>query len=153
MWTKTKSLLLSRILTAVMSGVVLLLTFFVPTLARWYNGFSAGEGLFGDISIVVPMCCALYICEVMAIIALRALHILLKNISNDEVFVTANTVCLRQISWMCMLAGCVFFLFGLCRFIFLFAAFLAIMVGLIIRVLKNVFEEAVEIKSENDFTI
>ena len=34
-----------------------------------------------------------------------------------------------------------------------FAGFLAIMFGLIMRVLKNVFEKAVEIKSENDFTV
>lgn len=33
------------------------------------------------------------------------------------------------------------------------AAFFAVMLGLVIRVLKNVFEKAVELKSENDFTI
>jgi hypothetical protein len=30
---------------------------------------------------------------------------------------------------------------------------MAVMFGLIMRVLKNVFEKAVEIKTENDFTI
>jgi hypothetical protein len=39
------------------------------------------------------------------------------------------------------------------RFLAVLPAFAAIMFGLIMRVLKNVFEEAVEIKSENDFTI
>lgn len=52
-----------------------------------------------------------------------------------------------------MLAGCAFFILGLLRFIFMTAAFFAVMLGLVIRVLKNVFEKAVELKSENDFTI
>lgn len=52
-----------------------------------------------------------------------------------------------------MLAGTAFLVLGLWRFIFLLAGFLAIMFGLIMRVLKNVFEKAVEIKSENDFTV
>ena len=47
----------------------------------------------------------------------------------------------------------VLFIFSLWQTIFLFAAILVIMFGLIMRVLKNVFEKAVEIKSENDFTI
>lgn len=52
-----------------------------------------------------------------------------------------------------MIMGVVLFIFSLWRIIFLFAAILVIMFGLIMRVLKNVFEKAVEIKSENDFTI
>ena len=44
-------------------------------------------------------------------------------------------------------------IFGLCSSIFAFIGMVAIMFGLIMRVLKNVFEKAVEIKSENDFTI
>jgi len=43
--------------------------------------------------------------------------------------------------------------FSLWRFEFLFPAFFAMFLGLIIRVLKNVLEKAVELKSENDFTI
>jgi hypothetical protein len=35
----------------------------------------------------------------------------------------------------------------------MFAAFFAMFLGLVMRVLKNVFEKAVELKSENDFTI
>jgi hypothetical protein len=42
---------------------------------------------------------------------------------------------------------------ALWRDIFIFAGFFSVMFGLIMRVLKNVFEKAVEIKSENDFTI
>ncbi|MCI6559994.1 MAG: DUF2975 domain-containing protein [Ruminococcus sp.] len=152
MWTKTKSLFLSRLLTAAMTGLVLIMSFFVPAISKWYESFSDGSGLIHG-SIVIPMCITLYICEVFALAALYSLHILLKNIYRDEVFVPANTACLRKISWSCIFAGCTLFIFGLWKTIFFLAAFMAVMFGLIMRVLKNVFEKAVEIKSENDFTI
>lgn len=152
MWTKTKSLFLSRILTVVMTAMIILITFFIPSIAEWYQDISVGEGLLGN-KIVIPMCTSIYICEFFALIAMRSLYVLLKNINKNEVFVKKNTACLRRISWMFMLASVSLLIFGLWRYIFLFAAFLSFMFGLVMRVLKNVFEKAVEIKSENDFTI
>lgn len=153
MWNKTKSLLLSRILTAVMTFIILILTFFIPALSELYSDFSSDRGLFAVINVTIPLCITLYICEVLALFAMHSLSVLLGNLNRDEVFVNSNTVCLRRISWACMLAGFVLFIFGLWRFIFIIAAYFAILLGLVMRVLKNVFEKAVEIKSENDFTI
>lgn len=154
MWNKTKSLLLSRILTWIANIIVIILTFFVPRFSVWYeDSFSHDYGFFNNSDIVIPMCIILYICEIFALIVLYSLHILLGNINKDIVFNEKNTMCLRRISWSCMLAGVAFLILGLWRFIFLLAGFSAIMFGLIMRVLKNVFEKAVEIKSENDFTI
>jgi hypothetical protein len=110
-------------------------------------------GLLGGMNIVLPVCAVLYVCEAFALAAMAALHILLRNIARDEVFVVQNTKCLRAISWDCMLAGCVFFVLGLWRILFWLPAFFIVMFGLILRVLKNVFEQAVEIKTENDFTV
>lgn len=104
-------------------------------------------------SVTVPMCIVIYVCLAFALSALAALHILLSNINSGKVFIPQNTRCLRLISWACMLAGAALVVLGLWRFVFLFAALLAVMVGLVMRVMKNVFEKAVEIKSENDFTI
>lgn len=153
MWTKTKSLLLSRILTVSTGGIVLIMTFFVPALSRWYEKMSLGRGLFGETGIVLPMCICLYVCEIFALAALYELYVLLENINKEQVFTCRNTACLRRISWACMLAGVSFAVFGLWKFVFLLPAMLAVMFGLIMRVLKNVFEKAVEIKSENDFTV
>lgn len=154
MWNKTKSLLLSRILTWISACIVLILTFFVPGFSVWYDkSFSHDYGFFSDSSVVVPMCVILYICEIFAFVVLYSLNVLLLNISREQVFIERNTACLRHISWACMFAGIAFSVLGLWRFIFLLAGFLAIMFGLIMRVLKNVFEKAVEIKSENDFTV
>ena len=49
--------------------------------------------------------------------------------------------------------GAAMMIFGLWSSIFVFFGMCGLMFGLIMRVLKNVFEKAVEIKSENDFTI
>ncbi|MDE6775874.1 MAG: DUF2975 domain-containing protein [Ruminococcus sp.] len=152
MWTKTKSLFLSRILTVCTAGVFLILTFFVPALSRWYEQVSAGSGFFGN-NIFMPVCIGLYIAEIFAFAALWNLHRLLENINKGIVFDDCNSRCLRRISWSCMFAGIIFTVIGLWRFVFLMAAFMAFMLGLVMRVLKNVFEKAVEIKSENDFTI
>jgi hypothetical protein len=152
MWTEMKSLKLSRILAAVFTAMIVLVTFFVPSFSDWYDEASVGNGLI-DGSLVVPACVTLYVCEAFAFAAVISLHILLKNISVGEVFVTQNTKCLRVISWACMLAGVAFLVMALWRFIFLFPAFFVMMFGLVMRVLKNVFEQAVEINSENDFTV
>jgi len=155
MWNKDKSLFLSRILTVVAAFAAVFVAFFIPTIADWYRyemAFEA-ESVFSRDTMFLPMCVALYICDALALAALWNLHILLKNISKDQVFISKNTACLRWISWICMGVGAVLMLFGLWSSIFAFFGMCAVMFGLIMRVLKNVFEKAVEIKSENDFTI
>lgn len=102
---------------------------------------------------MVPFSLTIYFCGVMIIGITVSLYRLLTNIKNDRVFVKENTKCLRRISWECMLAGLALVIFGLWRYFFFGFAFAFVFMGLIMRVLKNVFEKAVEIKSENDFTI
>ena len=152
MWNKMKSLTLSRILVIIMFVFLTVMLVCIPMISKWFDEFSVGKGLFEG-SIFIPVCIMLYICEVFAFFAVGALHKLLKNISCDDVFSNTNAKCLRIISWACMLAGLTFAVFSLWRFEFLLAAFFAAFLGLIIRVLKNVFDKAVEIKSENDFTV
>ena len=152
MWNKTRSLMLSRILVTAFSAFLAALAFFVPFIAEWLTEVSDGMGLIGG-SIYLPSMIVMYVCDALGIWAIAELHILLHNITGGEIFVPQNTACLRGISWACMLAGCAFAVLGLWRFLSVLPAFAAVMLGLIMRVLKNVFEEAVEIKSENDYTI
>lgn len=153
MWNKTKSLFLSRTLSAAAAIIILLMVFFVPAVSSWYEDAAVGYGVFDKTSIYLPMCICLYFCEAMALAAMWSLNVLLGNINKGEVFTAKNTSCLRRISWECIFAGLALLVLGLWRFVFVFGALLAIMFGLIMRVLKNVFEKAVEIKSENDFTV
>ena len=56
-------------------------------------------------------------------------------------------------SWCCIAAGFVYFAAGWFDwYLFVFAA-AAAFVGLMLRVVKNVFAQAVAIKAENDYTI
>ncbi len=155
MWNKDKSLILSRILTITAAGVCIFIAFFIPTISEWYKYEMAFEAtsIFDRSTMFLPMCITMYVCDALALAALWNLHLLLRNISRDQVFIPRNTSCLRRISWICMAAGAALMIFGLWSSIFAFIGMAAVMFGLIMRVLKNVFEKAVEIKSENDFTI
>ncbi|MBP3243155.1 MAG: DUF2975 domain-containing protein [Ruminococcus sp.] len=152
MWTKTKSLFLSRVLVYVSAAIGFIATFFVPSIADWYDEITVGSGLIGG-SVRIPTIVGLYVCEVLAFAILWSLNKLLANIDRSEVFIPENTVCLRRISWGFMFVGFTFIVMGLWRSVFFIPATAAVMFGLVMRVLKNVFEKAVEIKSENDFTI
>lgn len=152
MWSKTKSLFLSRILTVTVAGLFSILTFFVPAVSKWYEINSDVVGIIHQ-SIVIPMTVCLYIAEFFGFCALLSLHRLLENINRDQVFIEQNTRCLRVISWSCVFAGVTFAVLSLWNLIFLMPTLMSMMLGLIMRVLKNVFEKAVELKSENDFTI
>jgi len=155
MWNKDKSLILSRILTIAAAMAAVIVAVFIPAIAEWYEYEMSSEanGIFDRSTMFIPMCITLYVCDALALAALWKLHILLRNISKDEVFTDKNTACLRWISWICMGVGVIMMIFGLWSSIFIFFGMCALMFGLIMRVLKNVFEKAVEIKSENDFTI
>ena len=84
---------------------------------------------------------------------MRCLHRLLRNISEEEVFIQENVRSLRIMSW-CLIAAALVYLVGSLFdwYLVVFAA-AAAFVGLILRVVKNVFAQAVELKNENDFTI
>ncbi|MCQ2468583.1 MAG: DUF2975 domain-containing protein [Ruminococcus sp.] len=152
MWNKNKSLFLSRTLTYIGAVITLVVMVVTPDIASWYDTYIEPYGLIKG-SIMVPFSLTIYFCGVMIIGITVSLYRLLTNIKNDRVFVKENTKCLRRISWECMLAGLALVIFGLWRYFFFGFAFAFVFMGLIMRVLKNVFEKAVEIKSENDFTI
>ena len=153
MWNKTKSLQLSLLLVKVLFVFIPILMTCVPVIAEWYDAVY-GEGVgFLDGSVYWPLSITLYLAAICAMVCLYALHKLLGNIKKDEVFTPANCKCLRIISWCCILAAIPFGLLGIWRFLSFIVALAAAFFGLILRVLKNVFEKAVELKEENDFTI
>lgn len=92
--------------------------------------------------------------------ALVCLDKLLINIKKEIVFETQNVKLLKIISIACFYAGMI----GLISFIavwlldFMFETLLVLAMGeffmaLVVRVVKNIFEKAIELKEENDLTI
>jgi hypothetical protein len=94
-----------------------------------------------------------YLMIAVATAAVILLFFLLRAVLCEKVFTKTATRLLAAISWCCFAEG---LLFGLLILPFQLAAGVAIaacFVGLCLRVVKNVIEEAIRIKSENDFTI
>ena len=79
---------------------------------------------------------------------------LLLLVRRHLVFTDKAVSCLRTISWCCFIEAGLFVVNGVLFFgIDLVLAFVAGFLGLVLRVVKNVIEEAVALKAENDFTI
>lgn len=153
MWNKTKSLQLSIILVRVLFVFIPLLMLCVPVITEWYDAvYGEGIGLLGG-RVALPLSICLYLAAVCGMVCLWALGRLLQNIRKNEVFTAANCKHLRVISWCCLLAAIPFGVFGIWRSLSFVVALAAAFFGLILRVLKNVFEKAVELKEENDYTI
>ena len=148
-WTATKSLFLSRMLTIAALAIAVGTLFCIPFLAEWYDAIS-GDPPIRNILIV-----CLYISDTLGILALWQLHRLLRNINAQRVFVPENAACFRLISWCCFAVSIVWIImFVTChRFHEFIISFMAAFAGLIIRVIKNLVEAAVELREENDYTI
>ena len=149
MWNKEMSVLLSK-------GLIILTLVMAVSSVGW---FSQCIGMieeyyyrpFGHVGscvlgfTVIAFCCALLV----------FLFMLLNNISKKKIFVPENVKNLRIISWCCFAVSALLAVWGILTFleIIFLAAFITGFIGLILRVVKNVFEEAVCIKEENDFTV
>ena len=95
-----------------------------------------------------------YLVIALVILADICLFLLLRNIRRDVIFTLSNVTLLRVISWSSILAGFLAFpLFFLFIREALFISFVALFLGVVLRVVKQVIEKATELKEENDATI
>ncbi len=78
---------------------------------------------------------------------------LLLRVRKGEVFTDKSVALIRGVSWSCILLCVAFALLGVYFQLALIMAFLALFLGLCLRVVKNVIEEATIIKGENDLTV
>lgn len=91
---------------------------------------------------VIPAACVLY-----------DLRRMLCYISEKKVFTVQNTAILRRISCCCAAAGLVCLVSSFYYISFAALAVCGGFLALVLRVLAAVFEQAVNIKQENDYTI
>lgn len=123
--------------------------FFMPAIADYYS-----MAVNQNHNIAVTIMFSLYVLFMPAIITLRAMYLLLNNIQNNMIFVSQNvryltiiTVCLFVVGIIC---GIVAFLISS---LFAFVCVPFLFMGVVLLVLRNVFDKAVEMKQENDLTI
>ena len=122
-----------------------------------YDNFFIGELCDAE---VIAFMAIFYLALLPVVVADILLIRLLGNVRRAEIFTPSAVSKLRGISWCCF-AECLILLGGGVSFYklfilpraFLVIAFIAAFLGIVLRVVKNVIEEAVAIKSENDYTI
>lgn len=150
-WNESRSIKLSR---------VLVLLFFIALLACDIGGWwlvqficemlvHRNHGLAGG---YVLLAC-LYLCSVPAYLLLYDMNRLLRNIQAARVFLPANVRLLRRISWCCFAAALICLVGAPVWYSLLIVTVAAAFVGLIVRIVKNVFEQAILMKDELDYTV
>ncbi len=148
-WNDDKSLLLTRVCVWLSAAALVLLCVSAPWLFSW----------FIQKRLILPpqsrdyFLVTTYTVAVPATIALYMMNRLLANIRKEEVFTEKNTRYLRGMSWCCLAAGLIFLVSSFYYLPFFALCAAAVFMALILRVIKNVFAQAEEIKKENDYTI
>lgn len=152
-WNSKKSIILTKIAIAVFATAYLFTLVFCPVIVKHYIArntfgpyFTNGPGSYYFIATV-------YACALPLGIILWDLFRLVERIGWEEIFTAENIVRLRRISWMCFAVTALCLVSTLYYVLYLIVAACAAFVGLLLRVIKNVFVRAKELKEENDYTI
>lgn len=151
MWNKDKSMLLSCCAIRALYVAVAACCVCAPVMVRYYD--DTVQLSHGLPSVFVPLLITLYAVVPPAVGALVCLDLLLRNIRRGEPFTQKNVKLLRAISYCCFAGALVFVYFAFLKPFAFVIVFAAAFFGLILRVVKNCFEQAAALREENDFTI
>lgn len=147
---KDKSVMLTSVLVKVVYGLVAVCCVIAPFLVKRYDSLVVASG---QESVYFPVLITLYCAVPFAVVALVCLDILIRNIRLEQPFVTQNVTMLRIISYCCFAEVLVFVYLAVLKPFAVVVLIASGFMGLILRVVKNVFEQAIKIREENDFTI
>lgn len=155
MWNRKRSVTLSIVVCFIFVGILTAALFLGPWFVKtWFTVYRRwaenGEAL-QNMSTLFAWC--FYPCALFAYITLYSLIKLLFNIKKDKIFINQNVKYLRCISWCCFAVAFITLIGGVFYVPFLFVATAAAFVGLMLRIIKNVMQNAVEINQENELTI
>ena len=122
--------------------------FLMPYAAKMYEQIS-----FQRDNVTVPLLITFYVCAAFGFVILFVLNKLIKNIGSEKVFIDENVKLLKILSYCCFAIAVVTLIFARFRILVFVITFAAAFIGLILRVIKNCFTEAIRLRDENDFTI
>ena len=148
--SKTASVSLSLFLTALFGAVLLCAAFLLPGFVRLIAS-AALRPLGGRDGVLILA--AGYAILLLSLLAAILLFRLLLLVRAGEVFTAPAVALIRGVSWCAIGISAVFLLMTWYYLLALVLAFTAVLLGLCLRVVKNVIEEATAIKSENDLTV
>ena len=149
MWNNGRSITLSKICVILFALILLAAGIFAHKiiLPVAYMPF---DTIFGTLS---PFLLTAYTGLIPAFALLALLYSLLHRIGKGKVFVHQNVKSLRLISWCCFFGAFLSLASIVYYFMWIFVAVAAAFMGLIVRIVKNVFAKAVELQDDADFTI
>lgn len=147
-WTCNKSVRLSQLCVVVFAVLLLAL----DGGCYWAVGaFIRLRNMHWQIGILMML--TIYLCSIFGWLLLVRLWRLLRNIQRGLVFEEENVSLLRAVSWCCV-GACVICLASTLYYLpFLVVSIAAGFMALIVRIVKNVFQQAIAMKTELDFTV
>jgi hypothetical protein len=149
MWNDNRSMFLSRLCVILFIVLLAAVAVLLPWLVTRYFDFS----LLGVEHAATFFLITFYVGSLPAVVLLLSLYSLLRRIEIGEVFVRKNVASLRRISWCCFFGAVISLISALYYLPWLTVGVAASFVGLIVRVIKNVFARAVSLQDDADFTI
>ena len=146
---------ISLTLTVLCFAGLVFMAFYLPTFTNYLIQLpdNTGERLSLTTLDTVLIHVAAYVILALAFTGDTLLFFLLLEVLKGKVFTGKAVALIRGISWCLMLIGGVFILLTYYFTLSVYVGFAVIFFGVSVRVVKNVIEQAVHIKEENDFTI
>ena len=148
--SKNASVTVSIVLTALFCAVLLASEFVLPDFVRLIASAALRPLALRD-GIVILV--SGYLILFFALLAAFALIRLLFLVRVGSVFTARAVSYIRSVSWCAFVIALIFLGMTWYYLVALVLAFTAALLGLCLRVVKNVIEEATVIKSENDLTV
>lgn len=152
-WNHEKSIILSKISVIVFFVIYLGVLVVCTDIGPYSTRISAWLWRGRSVKDVEILCRVVYVCAVPLGLILIILYRLIQAIGKEQIFTADNIRRLRRISWLCIFLALICASAAVYEIFFIFIAACAVFMGILLRVIKNVFERAQEIKEENDYTI
>ncbi len=151
-WSSSNSMKLTRIMIVLFFAVLVAMDCGGMYLARvLYDTVYSLNREIASVGVILGL---IYVCSIPAYVTLYCLYRLIVNIEKGQVFIAENVAGLRLVSWCCVFVALICFLSGVIIWLaLLLVSAAAGFMALIVRVVKNIFEQAIEMKDELDFTI
>jgi hypothetical protein len=149
MWNDRKSIILSKLFVVIFFLLLVAAAVAAPWLIHGFMRYTRPEVRANEPLFFLTA----YFGMLPTGALLALLYLLLRRVERGEVFLRRNVRCLRIISWCCFLGAGIAAVSAVYYLPWAAVAVAGVFMGLIVRVVKNVFARAVTLQEESDFTI
>lgn len=149
-WNQERSILLSKVCVSFFAALLA----FTDVCCRHLVGYLMDlSPVLGGLRDGVALMAVVYACSVPGWITLASLWQLLTRLGRGEVFTSFNVRAMRRTAWCCFAVAAVCLAGTWVYRPLLVISAAAGFMGLIVRIVKNCFQLAAEMKDELDYTV